>query len=161
MSKCFGIFNTVHILGYVLNSRLARAENPSESDIRVYIDIEMSQSRVRMRNVAVKGWYRTVRSLPTVEGRREMTGGQWGCACRWRTRPASNPRSRSGVARTAANKRGGRVSISTIDPATSPPRLCSKRFTHSRATTRRGCEALDISAYDFTVCFRDVRYSTI
>lgn len=70
------------VLSCILNSWPAKASAGAafEADITRYTCISISRCLrdVWMRNVAVKGWYRTVRSLPTARGRRGMTGGQWG-----------------------------------------------------------------------------------
>jgi len=104
-----------------------------------------------MRNVAVKGWYREQSEVCRLLGENEgMTGADNRVASpRWRTRPASNPR---GVARGLPEQPQTREWASQhfhylSRPA---PQLCSERFTHSRAA--RGCETLDISAYDYTAC---------
>lgn len=162
MSKTLNIqyCSYLRIISSDMNSIALRLEFPSRwKQVRAPFDITRYTHVYRyrdvsetgwMRNVAVKGWYWTVRSLPTAGGRRGMTGGQWGASPMTNSACFQSPESLGGC-QNSRKQRDGRVSIST-DPTTT--RLCSKRFTHSRATEGGGgCEAPDISAYDYIACF--------
>lgn len=75
---------------------------------------------------------------------------QWGASPMTNSACFQSPESLGGC-QNSRKQRDGQVSIST-DPTTTW--LCSKRFTHSRATGGGGgCEAPDISAYDYIACF--------
>jgi len=136
----------------------SECEFPSNSDsqynpIYVYIDIEMSLRRLEtgcVRHVAVKGWYRTVRSLPTAEGRRGMTGGQWGASPMTNSACFQSPKSLR-----ASRKQGdGRIAFPLI-----PPPSVIFQTVYAFPNDEGRVQSAGYFCLRLYGVFRDVRYS--
>lgn len=138
---------------------------PWYNPIYMYIDIEMSPRRAgwgTLRWRVDTGQSEVCRQLGEDEGWPADNGVP---ARRWRTRPASNPQSRSGglVAGTAANKGMGESAFPPSTPLPPSPGYVPNGLRIPERQVRRGeergrrvegeCETPDISAYDYTACF--------